>query len=101
MPIKGYSKQFLESSLEQLQNQHQKLINHPPLKGTGFVPCDHCISINPETLKTIINTNRTFAYPFPFKGSVLITAEKEFEKFQQNYQYTQPLNNSGYFGPNV
>lgn len=78
------TKQFLESSLPQLKAQHQKLIGHP-LKGTGFVPCDHCITLDPNELVANINANRTFIHPFPFKGGVLATAGDHFEEFKQKY----------------
>ena len=75
---------FLESTLMRLKEQHIKLIDHP-LKGTGFVPCDHCIGLEPEVLVASINANRTFTKPFPYKGGILEAEESQFEEFRKHY----------------
>lgn len=77
--------QFLKSSVSELKAQHQKLIDHP-LNGTGYVPCDHCITLNPIELIATINANRTFIHPFPFKGGILDTAGSHFEDFKRKYE---------------
>lgn len=83
------TKFFLESSVPRLKEQHQKLIGHP-VKGTGFVPCDHCITLDPNVLINTINDNRTFVHAFPFNGGVLAAAGNAFEEFLQTYDKSRP-----------
>lgn len=78
-------KQFFASSIDRLKEQHQKLSTHP-FRGTGYVPCDHCITLDADELKDTINNNnnnRVFQHPFPFKGCVFRTAGEHFEEYQR------------------